>query len=217
MEHVPQERSDADAAFIVVLPFENMGGDKEQEYFADGTTDDLTTDLSHVRDRFVLARAAAFTFKGSRSTPRGSGVSLAGATCSRAAGAAGEKVEVNAQLVSAESGAHVWADRFGDERSKLGELQVDVASRLANSLGVELGKAEALRSMRELPNNPDAVDLAMPARARSNSSSDNKPINRDVIDLGERALALDPQNERVDKVADSALAFEPDDAWAREG
>ena len=79
----------------------------------------------------------------------------------------GDKVEINAQLISTETGAHVWADRFEGERSKLGQLQVEFVSRLANSLGVELVKAEALRSMRERPNNPDAVDLAMRARARS--------------------------------------------------
>ena len=82
----------------------------------------------------------------------------------------GEKVEVNAQLISTETGAHVWADRFEGERSKLGELQVDVVARLANSLGVELVKAEALRSMRERPSNPDAVDLAMQGRAKLNLS-----------------------------------------------
>jgi adenylate cyclase len=76
----------------------------------------------------------------------------------------GEKVEVNAQLISTETGAHVWADRFEGERSKLGELQVEFVSRLAHSLRVELVKAEALRSMRERPNNPDAADLTMRAR-----------------------------------------------------
>ena len=128
------------------------------------------------------------------------------------------------------------------ERSKLGQLQVDVVSRLANSLGVELVKAEALRSMRERPNNPDAVDLAMRARAKWNSNADSKAINSDVIDLYERALALDPQNEpamvglverfgltrvtnlwsddpagdiaRAEKLADSALALQPDDTSA---
>ncbi len=153
----------------------------------------------------------------------------------------GEKMEVNSQLISTETGAHVWADRFEGERSKIGELQVDIVSRLARSLGVELVKAEALRSMRERPNNPDAADLAMRASARFNSSGDSKSINSDVIDLSERALALDPQNERAmvdlsgaltdrvtnqwsddpagdlaraEKVADSALALQPDDASA---
>ena len=91
----------------------------------------------------------------------------------------GEKVEVNAQLVSTETGAHVWADRFDGERGKLGQLQVDVVSRLANSLGVELVKAEALRSMRERPNDPDAVDLVMRAQRKGDSNADNKSVNSD--------------------------------------
>ncbi len=66
----------------------------------------------------------------------------------------GETITINAQLISTETGAHVWADRFDGERSKLGELQVEFVARLANSLGVELVKAEALRAMRERPNNP---------------------------------------------------------------
>ena len=88
----------------------------------------------------------------------------------------GEKVEVNAQLISTETGAHVWADRFDGERSKLGELQVEFVSRLANSLGVELVKAEALRAMRERPNNPDAIDLAMRAEADMELNATSKSI-----------------------------------------
>jgi adenylate cyclase len=72
-----------------------------------------------------------------------------------------DKVEINAQLISTETGAQVWADRFEGDRSSLGRLQFEVVARLANSLGAELVKAEALRAMRERPNNPDAVDLTM--------------------------------------------------------
>ena len=79
----------------------------------------------------------------------------------------GEKIEINGQLISTETGAHVWADRFDGERSKLGQLQVEVVARLANSLGVELVKAEALRAARDRPSNPDAADLAMQGWARS--------------------------------------------------
>ena len=227
---------------IVVLPFENLSGDKEQDYFADGITDDLTTDLSHLGGSFVIARNTAFTYKGKpvdvKQIGRELGVRyLLEGSVRRL----GDKVEINAQLISTETGAHVWADRFDGERSKLGELQVEFVSRLANSLGVELVKAEALRSMRERPNNPDADDIAMRAAARANSTGDSKLINKDVIDLNERALALDPQNEsamvaltfaltdrvsnlwsedpaadtaRAEKLADSALALQPDDAWA---
>ena len=183
---------------IVVLPFENLSGDKEQDYFADGITDDLTTDLSHLRDSFVIARGTAFTFKGkpidAKQIGRELGVRyLLEGSVRRV----GEKVDVNAQLISTETDAHVWADRFEGERSKLGELQVEVVSRLANSLGVELVKAEALRSMRERPTIPTPSTSPCAPSARYNSSGDSKSINSDVIDLGERALALDPQNERA--------------------
>ena len=149
-----------------------------------------------------------------------------------------DKITVNAQLISTETGAHVWADRFDGERSKLGELQVDFVSRLANSLGVELVKAESLRAMRERPNNPNATDLAMQAAALW-SSSNYSPLE-DVINLYERALALDPQNvtamtglggvlrERVTqliskdpgadiaraKLINAALALQPDNSSA---
>ena len=79
----------------------------------------------------------------------------------------GERIEVNAELISTETEAHVWADRFEGDRSQLGELQVEAVSRLARSLGVELVKAEALRTMRERPSNPEAADLFMQADAKS--------------------------------------------------
>jgi adenylate cyclase len=97
----------------------------------------------------------------------------------------GEKVEVNAHLVSTETGAHVWADRFEGERSKLGDLQLDVVSHLANSLGIELGA--------ELRPNPDAVDLAMQAEVKEHSYlSDRKATINEAVALSERALALRP-------------------------
>ena len=152
---------------IVVLPFENLSGDKEQDYFADGITDDLTTDLSHLQDSFVISRGTAFTYKGKPVDAKAIGKELGVRyQLEGSVRRIGEKVEVNAQLISTETGAHVWADRFEGERGRLGELQVEFVSGLANSLGVELVKAEALRSMRERPTNPDAADLAMRARAR---------------------------------------------------
>jgi adenylate cyclase len=239
---VDDKLANAPRLSIVVLPFENLSGDKEQDYFADGITDDLTTDLSHIGDSFVIARNTAFTYKGKpvdvKQIGRELGVRyLLEGSVRRL----GEKVQINAQLISTETGAHVWADRFDGDRSKLGQLQVEFVSRLANSLGVELVKAEALRSMRERPNNPDADDIAMRAAAMANTTGASQSINNDVIKLNERALALDPQNEsamvslsfalndrvgslwsedaaadaaRAEKLADSALALQPDDAWA---
>jgi adenylate cyclase len=232
---------------IVVLPFENAGGDPEQDYFADGITDDLTTDLSHLQDSFVISRGTAFTYKGKPVDAKAIGKELGVRyLLEGSVRRLGEKVEINAQLISTETGAHVWADRFEGERSKLGELQVDAVSRLANSLGgvgVGLVKAEALRAMRERPSNPDAVDLAMQAEYKSNLP-DNKATFNDAVTLAERALALDPQNVRAltalsyalfsrvndrwsddpagdlargEKAADAAVALQPENPWAHLG
>ena len=225
---------------IVVLPFENLSGDKEQDYFADAITDDLTTDLSHLPDSFVIARNTAFTYKGKPVDVKQIGREL-GVRYLLEGSVRGleDKISVNAQLISTETGAHVWADRFDGERSKLGELQVEFVSRLANSLGVELVKAESLRAMRERPNNPDATDLAMRAEALW-SSSDVSQLG-EVMNLFERALVLDPHNlpamtglagvlqervtmfaskdpsadiARADKLINAALALQPDNSWA---
>ena len=237
---VDDKLANAPRLSIVVLPFENLSGDKEQDYFVDGVTDDLTTDLSHLRDSFVISRGTAFTFKGkpvdAKEIGRELGVRyLLEGSVRRL----DEKVEVNAQLISTETGAHVWADRFEGERNKLGELQVDIVSRLARMLGVELVKAEALRSMRERPNNPDAVDLAMQANVKL-WRPDIKATLNDAVTLAERALALDPQNvralyvladaltsrvishwsddpaadiARAEKAIDAALALQPERSW----
>ena len=154
---VEDKLANAPRLSIVVLPFQNLSGDNEQDYFADGMTDDLTTDLSHLDGSFVIARNTAFTYKGkpvdAKQIGRELGVRY---VLEGSVRRVGENITVNAQLISTETGAHVWADRFEGERSKLGELQVEFVSRLANSLGVELVKAESLRAMRERPNNPDA-------------------------------------------------------------
>jgi adenylate cyclase len=225
---------------IVVLPFENLSGDKEQDYFADGITEDLTTDLSHVFD-FVIARNTAFTYKGksvdAKQIGRELGVKyLLEGSVRRV----GETITINAQLISTETGAHVWADRFEGERDKLGALQVEAVSRLANSLGVELVKAEALRAMRERPSNPDAVDLAMRGMAIMNGTESLASVN-EAIGLFERALALDAKNvqaliglswalgdresnfaddrsaehlAREEQAVDAALAIQPDNSAA---
>ena len=132
---VDDKLANAPKLSIVVLPFENLSGDKEQDYFADGITDDLTTDLSHLPDSFVIARNTAFTYKGKPVDVKEIGKELGVRyLLEGSVRRLGEKVEVNAQLISTETGAHVWADRFEGERSKLGELQVDIVARLARSL-----------------------------------------------------------------------------------
>jgi adenylate cyclase len=228
---------------IVVLPFENLSGDSDQEYFADGITDDLTTDLSHIPGSFVIARDTAFTYKGKPAEAKAIGRELGVRyVLEGSVRRVGETIEINAQLISTETGAHVWADRFEGARSDLGKLQFEVVARLANSLGEELVKAEVLRAKRERSSDPDATDLAMRGSAIVwNFNSANKTTWNDAIAMFERALALDPKNvsamtglatalfarpyagwsedpqgdiARADKTADAALAIRPDDSEA---
>jgi adenylate cyclase len=225
---------------IVVLPFTNLSSDPEQDYFADAITDDLTTDLSHLSGSFVIARNTAFTFKGKpvdmKTIGRELGVRYALEGSVRRIG---DAITINAQLISTETGAHVWADRFEGERARLGQLQVDAVARLANSLGVELLRAESLRAIRERPDNPDAVDLTM--RGRVVIFRFGPGSNKQAIDYFESALKLDPElamaksglsaalsdgivfgwsadpradAERAEKLATEALAAEPDNAFA---
>ena len=208
---VDDKLANAPRLSIVVLPFENLGGDPEQQYFADGITDDLTTDLSHVPDSFVIARDTAFTFKGRQVDAKAIGRELGVRyMLEGSVRRAGEKVEINAQLISTETGAHVWADRFEGERSNLGKLQFEVVARLANSLGWELMKAEVLRDERERPNNPDARDLTMRGFATIwNFNGANKATWNDAIAMFERALALDPHNARAMTGLATALLARP--------
>jgi adenylate cyclase len=228
---------------IVVLPFANLSGDPDQEYFADGITDDLTTDLSHIPDSFVIARDTAFTYKGKPVDAKVIGRELGVRyVLEGSVRRVVDKVEINAQLISTETGAQVWADRFEGDRSSLGKLQFEVVARLANSLGAELVKAEALRAKRDRPNNPDAVDLTMRGWAALwNFNGANKSTWNDAIAMFERALTVDPKNvsamsglatalfarpyggwsddpaadfARADKTADAALALRPDDSEA---
>ena len=108
-----------------------------------------------------------------------------------------ETITINAQLVSTETGAHIWADRFEGERGKLGELQVEAVGRIANALGVQLVNAEALRALRERPTNPDAVDLAMRGMAVLNVGTLTQENLEKAIDDFDQALRLDPDNPQA--------------------
>jgi adenylate cyclase len=149
---------------IVVLPFTNLSGEPAQDYFADGITENLTTDLSHIRDSFVIARNTAFTFKGKAIDAKQIGKELdVRYVLEGSVQRDQNRVRVNAQLIDAETGAHLWADRFEEDVADLFKLQDQVVARLANSLGIELIKAEAQRDERI--SHPDAFDLTMRGRA----------------------------------------------------
>ena len=149
---------------IVVLPFKNLSGDPGQDYFADGITDNLTTDLSRIRNSFVIASTTAFTYKGKTVDAKEIGKELGVRYVLEGSAQRDQnRVRVNAQLVDAELGAHLWADRFEEDMADLFKLQDQVVARLANTLGNELVKAEAEKGVRA--KNPDAIDLTMRGEA----------------------------------------------------
>jgi TolB-like protein/class 3 adenylate cyclase/cytochrome c-type biogenesis protein CcmH/NrfG len=149
---------------IVVLPFTNLSSDPGQDYFVDGITEDLTTELSRLAGSFVIAHNTAFTFKGKsvdvKQVARELGIRYVVEGNVRKAGG---RVRVGVQLIDAETGAHLWADRLDREISELFELQDAITIELARALDVQLIEAEGRRSERST--NPDAVDLVMRARA----------------------------------------------------
>jgi adenylate cyclase len=225
---------------IVVLPFTNLSGDPAQDYFADGVTENLTTDLSRIRDSFVIARNTAFTFKGKNLDAKEIAKDLGVRYVLEGSVQRDEtRVRVNAQLIDAASGAHLWADRFEEDASDLFKLQDQVVARLANTLGYELTRAEAEKGGRS--HSPDAIDLAMRGQALLQQGYVTKENNDAARALFERALAIDPNyaaplagnaytyfidyvygwtNPQTDyeaKIiaqADGALALDPNNWWA---
>ena len=194
---------------IVVLPFANLSGDPAQEYFADGVTENLTTDLSRIRDSFVIARNTAFTFKGKSIDAKEIGKELGVRYVLEGSVQRDQnRVRVNAQLIDAETGAHLWADRFEEDVADLFKLQDQVVARLANSLGWALTKAEAEKGARSA--NPDAIDLSLRGWYLVNSLFSRPPgEGRDMLhqarSLFERALQIDPTD--VDALNGTAATY----------
>ena len=196
---------------IVVLPFTNLSNDPAQDYFADGVTENLTTELSRLHNSFVIARNTAFTFKGKNLDAKAIGKELGvryvlEGSVQRDA----NRVRVNAQLIDAASGAHVWADRFEEDVVDLFKLQDQVVARLAHTLQVELVNAEAQRSLHDRPRNPDAIDLTMRGLAFLNQPL-TKANRFEARDLFEQALTLDPTN--ADALAGAASVDATDYAY----
>src|SRR5271163_1723674 len=178
---------------IVVLPFTNLSNDPAQDYFADGVTENLTTDLSRIRGSFVIARNTAFTFKGKGLDAKQIGNELGVRyVLEGSVQRDGTRVRVNAQLIDAQSGAHLWADRFEEDAADLFKLQDQVVARLANSLGYELVKAEAEKGGRS--KDPDAIDLAMRGQALLLQATPTKDSNDAARALFNQALAIDPND-----------------------
>ena len=175
---------------IVVLPFTNLSDDREQQYFADAITEDLTTDLSRIAGMFVISRSTAFTYRGKRVDVKQIGRELAVRyVLEGSVRRLGNQVGVNAQLIDAATDAHLWAERFSAETSDLFSLQDEITTRIAVTLSLELVKAEVARPSQH----PDAQDYILHGRAVG-MKPQSRETSAEVIALYEQALALDPQS-----------------------
>ena len=196
------EKSAPPRLSIVVLPFANIGGDPEQEHFVDGVTESLTTDLSRIRHAVVIGRNTAFTYKGKHVDLKQIGRELnVRYVLEGSVQRGGNRMRVNVQLIDAETGNHLWAERFDKPLADLFDMQDEIVARLANALNAQLVAAEARRA--EQAPNPNSMDLYFQGLAWLNKgpTPDNVAQARSFFD---RALTADPDN--VDALVGSARA-----------
>jgi TolB-like protein len=196
-ETTTSPETDAPAAprlSLVVLPFVNIGGNAQDDAFVDGITETLTTDLSRSSGVFAISRSTAFAYKGKpmdiRQIGRELGVRY---VLEGSVQCAGERLRINAQLVDAESGAYLWAERFDKQRTDLLDMQDEVTTRLARAAHIALIAAESRRAARGHPDRLDAVDYTLRGLAAW-----NQPLSveaaRQARHFFEAALRLDEHN-----------------------
>ena len=226
---------------IVVLPFANLSGDPGQDYLADALTDELTTALAHIAGSFVIARNTAMTFKGKPIDAKAIGKDLGVRyVLEGSVQPSGDRMRVNAQLIDAGSGAHLWAEQFDTPRADLLQAQDAIVTRLARAMDFQLTQAEGARAKRTPAANRDADDLALQCAAGAWKAGGIGKEADAAFALCEQALAIDPNNvhallnlgerffnlaasgasgdpkgdlERADEYASKALALDPDWAW----
>jgi TolB-like protein len=223
---------------IVVLPFANLSGDPGQDYLVDALTDELTTSLARLRYTFVIAHNTAMTLKGKPVDAKAIGKEL-GVRCvlEGSVQPSGDQMRVNAQLIDAGSGAHVWAEQFDTPRADLLQMQDTILTHLAHAMDVQLVWAEGARAKRTQAANPDAEDLSLQCGAGLRKGGKEADA---AYALCEQALAIDPNNvpalmlsgvkfwvshilgvsgdpqgdlDRADELESKAIALDPDWTW----
>jgi adenylate cyclase len=226
---------------IVVLPFANLSGDPGQDYLVDALTDELTTSLARIRDTFVIAHNTAMTFKGKPIEVKAIGKELGVRYVLE--GSSGDRTRVNAQLIDAGSGSHLWAEQFDTPRADLLQTQDTIVAHLTNALDLQLNQAEAARIKRMPAANRDAEDLALQCSAGAGKAGWIGTAADAAYALCDQALAIDPNNvralqmlgvkfwmpatigvsadpegdlQRAEEFESKALAVDPDYTWAHD-
>jgi adenylate cyclase len=189
---------------IVVLPFTNLSNDPGQEYFADGITEDLTTDLSRLWHMLVISRDTAFTYKdkpvNAKQIGRELGVRY---VLEGSVQRSGDRGRVNAQLIDAGTDTHLWAERFDHDLGDLLALQSEITGRIANTLNIELAGLSGAEAARHT-DHPEALDFVIRGRAAW-SKPHSVESDNEAITLFEHALALDPRSVEAQSALAAAL------------
>ena len=211
----PQKASENGS--IAVLPFENMSGDPEQEYFSDGISEDIITDLSKVSGLLVIARNSTFVYKGSNVDLRKVGRDLGVRTVLEGSvRKAGNRVRVTAQLIDAETGGHIWADRYDRDLTDIFEVQDEVTFSIVDALKVHLKPEEKERITTTGTTNMEAHECYLKGRSMLSSPSISKEIYYAAHELADRALSLDPNYGRVYLNKAFAEIFNQQNFWTED-
>ena len=188
----PTGRRGPSRVSLVVLPFANLGGGAEQEYFVDGITESLTTDLSRISGAIVIARNTAFAYKGKGIDIRRIGQDLnVRYVLEGSVQRSGERMRVNVQLIDAETGSHLWAERFDKPVSELFEMQDEIVARIANELSAQIIRVEARRA--EKASSPDLLDYWFRGYDWINRGINPESLEK-ARECFERAHAIDPDD-----------------------
>lgn len=197
---------------IAVLPFDNMSGDPEQEYFADGMAEDIITDLSKISGLLVIARNSSFGYKGQSPDIREVGRELGvGFVLEGSVRKAEGRIRINVQLIDAGTGHHVWAERYDREAKDIFDLQDEVRAKVVGELAVKLTPDEEERLAHRLTTSPEAYDLWL--RGRRFESFFTKQANFESRQLFEQAIGLDPDFAAAYASLCTAYSLAAENSW----
>src|SRR6516162_114537 len=215
-KHTPAqapEKSAPPRLSIAVLPFANMSGDPEQEYFADGISEDIITALSKLPQLFVIARNSSFTFKGRHvlvtEVARSLGV---GHVLEGSVRKSGSRVRITAQLIDASTGGHVWAERFDRDLTDIFAVQDDVTVKIVSALSLNLNASDFRRIAATRTDNIEAYDCYL--RGRALWQRGTKELNAQARELAERAVELDPKFASAHVLLAYVHEFDYNNGWS---
>ncbi|HYA07056.1 MAG TPA: adenylate/guanylate cyclase domain-containing protein [Xanthobacteraceae bacterium] len=221
-DSAPARRTDAArlepsaaTASIAILPFTNMSGDPEQEYFSDGISEDIITDLSKIAGIVVIARNSSFAYKGRavdvRTVGRDLGVrSVLEGSIRRA----GNRVRITAQLIDAASGGHIWAERYDRDLTDIFAVQDDVTRRIVDALKVTLSPADKARLAETEKSNIDAYDCVLRGREIMLGKEKTRKTFEESVAFFKKALALDPNYSLAYACLGFAYNFDYQNRWS---